>query len=188
MKTLELSPGEGIFDASLQLPNQLLDQLGTLQVSSLIKVYGLGARQVLSSVKNARDSEEFLQVALVERLHAAITDENQRCQSLGLSYLEVVNLDFCLETVQERLGVPYRPQMDFVKNLARDRGLSLLEKEALNLGRSSFDEKFDELLALLPKLFLQALRDERLFATGAVVLDNYVADMVTTLMNVRGTP
>lgn len=188
MKTLELSSGEGVFDVELQLPNRLLDRLGTLQVNSLLRVYRLAAGQVLSNLKNDWASEEFLQVALVERLHAAITDENQRCQSLGLSYLEVVNLDFCLEAVQERLGVPYSPQMDFVKNLARDRGLSLLEKEALNLGRSSFDEKFDELLALLPKLFLQALRDERLFATGAVILDNYVADMVTTLMNVRGTP
>lgn len=188
MKTLELSSGEGIFDVSLQLPNQLLDQLGTLQVSSLLKVYNLAAGKVLSNVKNARDSGEFLQVALVERLHSEVTGEHKRWQSLGLSYLEVVNLDFCLDAVQERLGVPYRPQMHFVKNLARDRGLNLLEKEALNLGRSSFDEKFDELLEILPRLFFQALRDERLFVTGAVILDNYVADMVTTLKNVRGTP
>lgn len=186
MKTPEGSSGEGVFDVELQLPNRLLDRLGTLQVNSLLRVYRLAAGLVLSNLKNDWASEEFLQVALVERLHAAITDEYR--QSLGLSYLEVVNLDFCLEAVQERLGVPYRPQMDFVKNLARDRGLNLLEKEALNLGRSTFDEKFDELLEILPKLFFQALRDERLFATGAVVLDNYVADMVTTLMNVRGTP
>lgn len=188
MKTLELSSGEGVFDVKLQLPNQLLDQLGTLQVNSLLWVYGLAAGKVLSNVKNARDSEEFLQVALVERLHSEIFGKHDRWRSLGLSYLELINLDFCLEAVQERLGVPYRPQMHFVKNLTRDRGLALLEKESLNLGRSSFDEKFDELLEILPKLFFKALRDDRLFVTGAVILDNYVADMVTTLKNVRGTP
>lgn len=188
MKTPDLSAGEGFFDVKLQLPNQLLDKLGTLQVNSLLWVYRLAAGQVLSNVKNAWASDDFLQVVLVERLHSEIIGDDQSRQSLGVSYLEVINLDFCLDAVQERLGVSYRPQIHYVKNLTRDRGLALLEKESLNLGRSSFDEKFDELLELLPKVFFKALRDERLFVTGAVILDNYVADMVTTLKNVRGTP
>lgn len=186
MKTLELSSGEGFFDPTVQLPGRLLDRLGTLQVGSLVRAYGLGARQVLSKVKNAQDSEDFLQVAFAERLHGILTEEQGRWRSLGISYLEVVNLDFCLEATQARLSVPYRPRMDLVKNLARDRGIAQFPNEAVNLGRSTFDEKFDELLELLPRVFFEALRTERFFITGAVVLDNYVADMVTTLKSMRG--
>jgi hypothetical protein len=185
MPSLKVDSLDAFFDETFRLPGYLLNDIGIMQLDSLIGAYGLGGKLVLSNNKN---SEDFFQRLVIELLHSSIIDEDERWRSLGLSYLEIVSLDFCLEAARYSLAVSYTPTIDLAKMLCRDRGVPQMKHELVNLGRSTFDEKFDELFSLLPQAFYKALQHEYFFNTGSKAVDAYVADMITTLKSMRGNP
>lgn len=185
----------GIYSEEAQLQDHLLDKSGLMQISTVVKAYGLGARLVLSGLRSSEDPENFAQGTVIELLHSYLVDEKDRWRTLGLTYMELVSLDFCLDAARDSLGHynPRRerlgydnPKVEIVKILSRDRGIPQLESNLVNLGRYTFDQKFDELFELLPVVFLEALAAEQPFATGAPYVDAYVADMITTLKSMKG--